>query len=530
MCGLGGVVSCIAVLVGLRCEEDKEMRQPVYLIVDCSTSMSGEPIECVRQAVHAILVDLLADLARMRMFYVSVITFADQAQQVVPLTEVRSLREPHLVAGGASALGAGLRLLQECISREIRKGDAPPLVYLMSNGRPTDNWETEAKLHERTNIIGIIGCVAGSDADESVLKRVACFVGGLNDVRPGALISPRRIMSTVFHTMRFPTQSASQEQQYDYFASEAMLAALMSEQSPIWINLRDRLNEIPSSGRGSFEHEEGGHRDQVNCSVFAPPRALPGESVLVQVFAHIAAQASEAQSLAQEFDAASRRRGVTSLATEVTRGSKLAFEITIKGVTIEDPLQELVWQGHIDCVQFGLSIPETQPPSTLLGKVLVSQNSVPIGRVLFILRVVAAATGQPDRELAREPCGTATRYNLAFISYASKDRPEVLRRVQMLSAVGIRYFQDLLDLDPGDHWAQEIFRHIDESDVMFLFWSSAAGESEWVRKEWQYGLEKKGDDYIRPVVIEGPPPPEAPAELRHLHFSDRVLYFLKHAE
>jgi hypothetical protein len=85
----------------------------------------------------------------------------------------------------------------------------------------------------------------------------------------------------------------------------------------------------------------------------------------------------------------------------------------------------------------------------------------------------------------------------------------------------------VLDFDPGDRWAQKLFRHIDESDVMFLFWSSAARDSKWVRKEWQYGLKKKGDDYIRPVIIEGPPPPEPPRELKHLHFADRLLYFIK---
>ena len=108
---------------------------------------------------------------------------------------------------------------------------------------------------------------------------------------------------------------------------------------------------------------------------------------------------------------------------------------------------------------------------------------------------------------------------MAFISYAAQDRSEVLRRVQMLPAVGIRYFQDVLDLDPGDRWAKELFRHIDESDVMFLFWSSAAKESDWVQKEWKYGLEKFGDDFVLPVIIEGPPVPEPPEQLKHLHFS-----------
>jgi len=58
------------------------------------------------------------------------------------------------------------------------------------------------------------------------------------------------------------------------------------------------------------------------------------------------------------------------------------------------------------------------------------------------------------------------------------DRDKVLTRVQMLTAVGIRYFQDVLNLDPGDRWERQIYRRIDECDLFLRFWSSAARESE----------------------------------------------------
>jgi hypothetical protein len=122
----------------------------------------------------------------------------------------------------------------------------------------------------------------------------------------------------------------------------------------------------------------------------------------------------------------------------------------------------------------------------------------------------------------------ATRYDLAFISYASADRLEVLRRIQVLSAVGIRYFQDLLNLEPGDAWRDVIFRHIDESNVMFLFWSTRARDSDWVEMEWRYALKTKTDpQYIRPVIIEGPPPIPPPLDLAYLHFNDKILYIMK---
>jgi hypothetical protein len=100
----------------------------------------------------------------------------------------------------------------------------------------------------------------------------------------------------------------------------------------------------------------------------------------------------------------------------------------------------------------------------------------------------------------------------------------------MLKPLGIQFFQDILDLEPGDRWEKELYRHIDESDLFLLFWSTAARESKWVMEEVKYALARKhGDDFappeIRPVIIEGPPVPAPPPELAHLHFNDRLIYF-----
>lgn len=130
-----------------------------------------------------------------------------------------------------------------------------------------------------------------------------------------------------------------------------------------------------------------------------------------------------------------------------------------------------------------------------------------------------------------EILNTWKRYDYAFISYASQDRSEVLKRVQMLERLHIKYFQDLLTLEPGDRWNEEIYKNIDRSDVFFLFWSSAARDSKWVMKEVRYALKKKGADRfaapeIVPIIIEGPPPVPAPDELRDIYFNDVFIYFI----
>ncbi len=151
-----------------------------------------------------------------------------------------------------------------------------------------------------------------------------------------------------------------------------------------------------------------------------------------------------------------------------------------------------------------------------------------------MIRFLITVSRSSPRNLAwtqTYPTGQASRYRNAFISYASSDRSEVIRRVQVLEALGIKYFQDLLDLDPGERWEKAIYRAIDDADLFLLFWSNAARNSPFVRKEIGYAIQlKEGQDEkppeIIPIVIEGPPAPAPPEELAHLHFSDRILYFL----
>src|SRR3990172_3970234 len=159
----------------------------------------------------------------------------------------------------------------------------------------------------------------------------------------------------------------------------------------------------------------------------------------------------------------------------------------------------------MESVQFEVTVPPSFPSQKLVGKVIVSQDSIPVGHVRFTLQV--ARMHLPRAE--PEPIGEeALRYGMAFLSYASKDREQVLARVQTLQRLGIRYFHDLLYLEPRDRWDQKLHMYIDHCDLFLLFWSGAARDSEWVRKEFNHALSRKGEDgsalpQIRPLLMEG---------------------------
>jgi len=188
-------------------------RLPIYLVLDCSGSMSGEPIEAVRQGIKALLADLRGDPTALETAFLSVITFDSGARQVSPLTELMLFSEPTLDASGSTALGEALKLLEQAIDKEVRKstptqkGDWRPLVFLMTDGQPTDTWEGPADRVKSKKLGNVIACAAGSGAATEPLKRITETVVKLDNLQPDTLKSFFRWVSD---SIKLTSQSVAQ--------------------------------------------------------------------------------------------------------------------------------------------------------------------------------------------------------------------------------------------------------------------------------------------------------------------------------
>ena len=158
-------------------------RLPVYLLLDCSGSMYGEPIEAVKNGVQVLVSTLRQDPYALETAYLSIITFDSSAQQVSPLTELSAFQQPNIQASGCTALGEALALLAQKADQEVtkttaeQKGDWKPLVFIMTDGEPTDDLNKGLAEFKKRKWGMVVACAAGAGANTDTLKKITeCVV------------------------------------------------------------------------------------------------------------------------------------------------------------------------------------------------------------------------------------------------------------------------------------------------------------------------------------------------------------------
>lgn len=155
-------------------------RLPVYFLIDTSESMAGAPFQQITEGLLALRSSLLSDPRSIETLHLCVITFGAQARVSFPLASILDFDLPHMCLGTGTCLGGALQLLLRSMDTDLQhassnesRGDWRPIVFVFSDGMPTDSWKVSAKeLRSRTDRgkCFTVALACGEDADASALQ------------------------------------------------------------------------------------------------------------------------------------------------------------------------------------------------------------------------------------------------------------------------------------------------------------------------------------------------------------------------
>jgi hypothetical protein len=277
------------------------------------------------------------------------------------------------------------------------------------------------------------------------------------------------------------------------------------------------------SDHGTSPVQDNSRVDNVHFTVISPSPVTPGGRFNVEVWAHLGPQYEEVLRYAKDNFSGESIRSKTKGPVGIARNTMITIRLELEGADVEIPEDQVYWNGEPVNADFRVKMRDNIKEGKLFGRALAYVNGLQIARIYFDIPI-----GLETHEVARLPA-REEYHKTAFASYSSKDRDQVLARIQGMEKIAphLKVFVDVVSLRSGDKWAEELWKIIPECDVFYLFWSESAKSSEWVEKEWRCALKTRGINFIDPVPLVSPEKVPPPPELAEKHFYDRMLAFMK---
>ena len=173
-------------------------RLPIYLLIDTTGSMKGEPIESVRNGIDAMLNTLRQDPYALETVNISIITYDRDVNQLLPLTPIDEIQIPQITTAdfGPTHMGAALEMLLEKVDKEVNNGnhrlnnDYKPILFLLTDGQPTDKMLCNNLIPKvKSKFTTIVCCAIGPKAKTEYLKLLTDKVYQIYDFESNILLN-----------------------------------------------------------------------------------------------------------------------------------------------------------------------------------------------------------------------------------------------------------------------------------------------------------------------------------------------------
>ena len=169
------------IIADVALQDNTDERTPLVLVLDCSGSMEKDRIEALNAGLVALEVAMKDDPTTSTRGRILIIQFGGNDQ--VSLGDWHDAIEfsaPKLEANGRTPTGAAIKAALDAIEAQKSELKAAgiaykrPILMLMSDGEPTDEWEGAAetcKAAEAENKVSVFTIGIGDDANLDTLGR-----------------------------------------------------------------------------------------------------------------------------------------------------------------------------------------------------------------------------------------------------------------------------------------------------------------------------------------------------------------------
>lgn len=151
---------------------------PIIILADTSGSMSENgKIEALNASIKDMIMTFSKESRLRAEIQIGLITFGGRAQMHLPLVSAHSVSGfTELKAEGVTPMGAAFEYACQLLEDKDRIPSRAyrPVLILISDGHPTDDWEAPFKAlcqSERAQKASRLAMAIGSDADEVMLKK-----------------------------------------------------------------------------------------------------------------------------------------------------------------------------------------------------------------------------------------------------------------------------------------------------------------------------------------------------------------------
>ncbi|MDR1637024.1 MAG: VWA domain-containing protein [Treponema sp.] len=171
----------------------------LFFVIDASGSMGGAKIGAVNTAIEEAIpaIKEVSDENADAQIKIAALEFSSGARWLTAQgpVEADQFRWNYIDAGGVTDLGAAYKALNEKLSQKAfmreASGSYAPVIFLMSDGEPTDKWQNEFELLKQNNWFKPAVKVAlaiGDEANKEVLREFTGTMESVLEVHNAAIL------------------------------------------------------------------------------------------------------------------------------------------------------------------------------------------------------------------------------------------------------------------------------------------------------------------------------------------------------